>query len=92
VNNSGGNATITLPHASTNGKTIMVHTTTNAHNVTVNLQSGDVIVQHNASADTETTCTFNGAAEFVSDGTTNWYLARLVSTIAGCQITPAPAP
>jgi nitroimidazol reductase NimA-like FMN-containing flavoprotein (pyridoxamine 5'-phosphate oxidase superfamily) len=85
VANSSADATVTLPPASTNGKTIMVHATSTAHKVTILTQGSDVIVQHDAFTDTETSCTVNGGAEFVSDGTTKWYLARVTSTIAGCE-------
>jgi len=97
VNNTGANASITLPHAATsNGKVIAIRAMaphTAGFTVTIHLQSGDVIVDQNGATGTETTCTVDGTAEFVSVGGTNispqtspaWYLMRVVDTTGGCE-------
>jgi hypothetical protein len=93
VNNSGGAATITLPPATSGaGKLILVQgssesTGSNAINITV--QGSDHILNHNSSSPTQngqaTTCTVTNAAEFVSDGTSLWYLTRLIDFAASCD-------
>ncbi len=92
VNNSTGVATITLPLASTvAGKLILIQgsaTDTNTNTITINVQSGDHIVNHNSFNTSQgqiTSCPVTGSAEFVSSGSL-WYLTRLVDNSGtGCD-------
>ena len=83
VNNSSP-ATITLPHAnSAAGKLILFQASSNytgTNPFTIQVQVGDHILNHNSANLTgqATTCTVTSTAEFVSDGTSLWYLTRLV--------------
>jgi hypothetical protein len=91
VNNSSA-ATITLPHASTTaGKLILIQGSAAANDsntITVTVQSGDHIVNHNSLNTSQgqiTSCTVTDLAEFVSSGSL-WYLTRLVDNSGtGCD-------
>jgi Collagen triple helix repeat (20 copies) len=90
VNNASA-ATITLPHASTAaGKLILIQgaaTATDTNTITINVQSGDHILNHNSfntSGGQATSCTVTSSAEFVSSGSL-WYLTRLVDNAGSCD-------
>ena len=85
VNNSSA-ATITLPLANTAaGKLILFQGASNytgTNPITIQVQGSDHILNHNSFSPSQdgraTTCTVTSTAEFVSDGTSLWYLTRLV--------------
>jgi hypothetical protein len=93
VNNSGGAANITLPlAASGSGKLILIQgssESTGSNAITIAVQGGDHILNHNSNSPTQnghaTSCTVTDAAEFVSDGTSLWYLTRLIDFAASCD-------
>jgi Collagen triple helix repeat (20 copies) len=93
VNNSRGAASITLPQATSGaGKLILIQgssQSTGSNAITITVQGGDHILNHNSSSPTQngqaTSCTVTNAAEFVSDGTSLWYLTRLIDFAASCD-------
>jgi flagellar basal body rod protein FlgG len=62
---------------------------TGSNAITITVQGSDHILNHNASSPTQngqaTSCTVTNAAEFVSDGTSLWYLTRLIDFAASCD-------
>jgi hypothetical protein len=87
VNNSSA-ATVTLPLAnSAAGKLILFqgssnYIVANLNTITIRVQGSDHILNHNSYSPTmdghATSCKVTSTAEFVSDGTSLWYLTRLV--------------
>ncbi len=91
VNNASA-ASVTLPHASSApGKLILFvgasSFTGGSNTITIGVQSGDHILNHNSfnSNGQATSCTVTSAAEFVSDGTSLWYLTRLIDAKGSCD-------
>ena len=86
--NNGSAATVTLPHASSAGGRLIlfqasgVFSPSGLNYMTISVQAGDHILNHDALNPTgqATSCRVTNAAEFVSDGTSLWYLTRLIDT------------
>jgi hypothetical protein len=88
VNNSGA-ATITLPHAnSAAGKRILIEGTaqinaSQTNTITINVQGSDRILNHDSfstNAGQATSCQVLNTAEFVSNGSSLWYLTQLITS------------
>jgi hypothetical protein len=86
--NNGAAATVTLPHASSGGGKLIlfqasgVFSSSGQNYMTITVQGADHILNHDAFNPTgqATSCKVTNAAEFVSDGTSLWYLTRLIDT------------
>jgi hypothetical protein len=93
VNNSAGAATVTLPLASSAaGKLILIQgsaAATDSNTITINVQGSNHILNHNSFSQAQTgeatTCNVTSSAEFVSDGSSLWYLTRLVDNAGSCD-------
>ena len=90
VNNSVGAATVTLPLANSGaGKLIHFQGSagfTGSNTITINRQGTDQIVNHDsvsANSGLVTACTVQISAEFVSDGSSRWYLTQIVNHTGG---------
>ena len=87
---NGSAATVILPLASSGaGKLIHFQGSANftgSNTITINRQGSDQIVNHNSvsfNSGLLTACTVQISAEFVSDGSSLWYLTHIVNHTGG---------
>jgi hypothetical protein len=86
--------TITLPHAASGaGKLILIQNASaynGSNSIVIGVQGTDHIINHNSfntSQGKATSCTVWTSAEFVSDGTSLWYLTRVVGGTVGAAVS-----